>query len=94
MRNHPDLLVASQPVVDLPQTSLTAATATNYTEPPHGYSRPLGSSRCSVPLPELAVILTAAYLRLLAAKARKSPELAHMGPPDSAESRCYEPPRE
>ena len=94
MRNHPDLLVASQPVVEPPQTSLTSTTATNYTEPPRGYSGPPGSSRGSEPLPELAVLLAAAYLRVLATKSRKSPGLAQMRPPDSTKSPCYQAPPE
>lgn len=43
---------------------------------------------------ELSRLLAAAYLRLLRSRAANSRGLAHMGPPDSAESRCYEPPRE
>lgn len=37
---------------------------------------------------ELSHLLAAAYLRLLAAKSRKSPELAQIRPPDSPELSC------
>ena len=38
---------------------------------------------------ELARLLAAAYLRHLATRARKSPELAHLGSSDSPESTGY-----